>query len=85
MFIAMLGSMIPATQYSGLLTPVSSLEGFGRLFGSVYPAAKMMVISRGVFNKALGFFDLQPELWTMLAAVPVIVGVSIALLRKQDS
>jgi ribosome-dependent ATPase len=85
MFIAMLGSMIPAMQYSGLLTPVSSLEGFGRLFGSIYPAAKMTVISRGVFNKALGFFDLQPELWTMLAAVPVIVGVSIALLRKQDA
>jgi len=85
MFIAMLGSMIPAMQYSGLLTPVSSLEGFGRLFGSIYPAAKMTVISRGVFNKALGFFDLQPELWAMLASVPVIVGVAIALLRKQDA
>ena len=85
MFIAMLGSMIPAMQYSGLLTPVSSLEGFGRLFGSIYPAAKMTVSSRGVFNKALGFFDLQPELWAMLASVPVIVGVAIALLRKQDA
>jgi ribosome-dependent ATPase len=85
MFIAMLGSMIPAMQYSGLLTPVSSLEGFGRLFGSIYPAAKMTVISRGVFNKALGFFDLQPELWAMLASVPVVVGVAIVLLRKQDA
>ena len=85
MFIAMLGSMIPAMQYSGLLNPVSSLEGFGRLFGSVYPAAKMTIISRGVFNKALGFFDLQPEFWVMLLSVPVILGASIALLRKQDA
>jgi len=85
MFIAMLGSMIPAMQYSGLLTPVSSLDGFGRLFGSIYPAAKMTVISRGVFNKALGFVDLHSEFWAMLASVPVILGVSIALLRKQDA
>ena len=85
MFIAMLGSMIPAMQYSGLLTPVTSLDGFGRLFGSIYPAAKMTVISRGVFNKALGFVDLHSEFWAMLASVPVILGVSIALLRKQDA
>jgi len=85
MFIAMLGSMIPAMQYSGLLTPVSSLDGFGRLFGSIYPAAQLTIISRGVFNKALGFFDLQHEFWTLLASVPVILAASIALLRKQDA
>jgi ribosome-dependent ATPase len=83
--IALLGSMIPAIEYSGLLNPVSSLEGFGRLFGSIYPTAFMMIISRGVFNKALGFADLRPQFWALLASVPVILGLPILLLKKQET
>ena len=84
MFIAMIGTIIPATQFSGLLDPVSSLEGFGKLVGDVYPATYMVTISRGVFNKALGFADLAGSLWPMLLSVPVILGAAIALLKKQE-
>jgi ribosome-dependent ATPase len=58
MFFAMLGTMIPATQFSGLTDPVSSLEGAGRWIGEIYPATHMFAISRGVFSKALGLHDL---------------------------
>ena len=84
MFIAMIGTIIPATQFSGLLDPVSSLEGAGKLIGEVYPATYMVAISRGVFNKALGFADLAGSLWPMLLSVPVILGAAIALLKKQE-
>ena len=84
MFFAMIGTMIPAVQFSGLLNPVSSLQGSSRLIGEIYPATHMIDISRGTFNKALGFSDLYPSLFPMLLAAPLIIGVAIALLRKQD-
>jgi ribosome-dependent ATPase len=85
MFFAMLGTMLPAVQFAGLINPVSSLEGFGRWVGEMYPASHMLTISRGVFSKALGFADLQASFWPMLLAVPVIMGLAIVLLKKQEA
>ena len=85
MFFAMLGTMLPAVQFAGLINPVSSLEGFGRWMGAIYPASYMLTISRGVFSKALGFDDLQTLFWPMLLAVPVIMGLAIVLLKKQEA
>ena len=84
MFFAMLGTLIPATQFSGLTDPVSSLEGAGRWMGQIYPASYMFTISRGVFNKALGWQDLSSAFWPMLLAIPVIMGIAIWALPKQE-
>ena len=84
LFLAMIGTMIPAAQYSGILDPVSSLEGVARWIGTVYPATHFIDISRGVFNKGLHFTDLAHAFWALLAAVPVILALSIALLKKQE-
>lgn len=85
MFFAMVGTLIPAMQYGGMIDPVSSLAGSGRVIGEIYPASHIFTISRGVFNKALGFGDLSASFWPLLLAVPVILGVAIALLKKQDT
>ena len=82
--LAMIASIIPATQYSGLLDPVSSMDGVGRFIGSVYPAAHFIDISRGVFNKGLQFADLSGSLRALALAVPVILLLAIALLKKQE-
>lgn len=84
MFFAILGTLIPAIQFSGLIDPVSSLEGSGRFIGSFYPATFMFSISRGVFSKGLGLSDLQGALWPLLAAIPVVMGAAVALLQKQE-
>ena len=84
MFFAMIGTLIPATQFAGLTDPVSSLEGAGRFIGEIYPATYMFAISRGVFNKALYMSDLHSQFWPLLLSVPVIIGVAIILLKKQD-
>ncbi len=84
-FATMLGTILPAIQFSGLINPVSSLEGAGKIIGQIYPASHFLTISRGVFSKALGLSDLSAYFWPMLLAAMVIVGLSIALLRKQDS
>ncbi|PRB82002.1 ribosome-associated ATPase/putative transporter RbbA [Pseudomonas sp. MYb185] len=84
MFFAMIGTMVPMVQFSGLVDPVSSLEGAGRVIGEIYPATHMVSISRGVFNKALGLSDLTGAFWSMLLSVPVIMGLAIMLLKKQE-
>ncbi|RQR26295.1 ribosome-associated ATPase/putative transporter RbbA [Burkholderia sp. Bp9142] len=83
-FMTIVGTLIPVVQFSGLLTPLSSLEGSGKWIGTIYPATYMLAISRGVYNKALGPADLSSQFWPMLAAVPVILVMTGVLLRKQE-
>ncbi|RQS46199.1 ribosome-associated ATPase/putative transporter RbbA [Burkholderia sp. Bp8990] len=83
-FMTIVGTLIPVVQFSGLLTPLSSLEGSGKWVGTVYPATYMLAISRGVYNKALGLADLSSQFWPMLAAAPVILVMTGVLLRKQE-
>lgn len=84
MFFAMVGTLIPATQFSGLIDPVSAMEGVSKFIGEIYPATHMITISRGVFNKALTLTDLTEPLWYMLLSVPVIIGAAVMLLKKQE-
>lgn len=83
-FGTVLITMIPAAQYSGMIDPVSSLEGVGAWIGQIYPATYFMMISRGVFSKALGFADLSGAFIPLLAAIPILIGLSAAFLRKQE-
>jgi len=83
-FITMLATLIPAVQYSGLLNPVSSLEGAGYLVGRGFPATHFLTISRGVFSKALGFAQLKSSFWPLFLAGPVVMGLCTVLLKKQD-
>ncbi|MDR0225980.1 MAG: ribosome-associated ATPase/putative transporter RbbA [Burkholderiaceae bacterium] len=85
MFLVLIGTLIPTTQFAGLVDPVSSLEGAGRIIGESYPASHMIAISRGVFSKALGLRDLAGSFWPLLLSVPIIMGLAIALTKKQES
>ena len=76
-------TMIPATQYSGMIDPVSSLQGAGAFIGRIYPTTYFVTISRGVFSKALNFADLSGAYVPLLVAIPVLLGLGAAFLRKQ--
>jgi ribosome-dependent ATPase len=84
MFVTMIGTLIPCVQFAGLLNPVSSLEGTGAFIGAIYPATHFLTISRGVFSKALDMTSLGSSFWPLAAAIPVILGLAIALLKKQE-
>jgi ribosome-dependent ATPase len=84
MFVTMIGTIIPCVQFAGLLNPVSSLEGVGALIGRIYPATHFLTISRGVFSKGLAINALWASFWPLLAAIPVILGAAILLLRDQE-
>jgi ribosome-dependent ATPase len=76
-------TLIPAVQFSGMIDPVSSLQGAGALIGQIYPTTYFVTISRGTFSKALGFRDLWGEFLPLLIAIPVLLGLGAALLKKQ--
>ena len=82
-FATLILTFTPAQQFSGLLDPVTSLEGIGAWVGSVYPTTYFLTIARGVFSKGLGLGDVQAEFVPLLIAGPVLIGVTAALLRKQ--
>jgi ribosome-dependent ATPase len=82
-FATALLTLIPAVQYSGMIDPVSSLQGFGAWIGEIYPTTYFMVISRGAFSKALDFSGLASSLVPILIAIPVLLGLATALLKKQ--
>jgi ribosome-dependent ATPase len=83
LFGTAIASLTPATQFCGLTDPVSSLDGVGRLIGQVFPMTYFLTISRGTFNKALGFGDLGVEFLALAAVIPVGFSISLLLLRKQ--
>ncbi len=77
-------TILPANQFSGMINPVSSLEGLGRWIGEVYPTTYFIIVCRGTFSKALGFADLRGDIAALAAAVPVLTMLGVALLRKQE-
>ena len=77
-------TILPAANFSGMIDPVSSLEGMGRLIGEVYPTTHFLTIARGTFSKALNFSDLHAAFLPLALAVPVLIGLSAALLKKQE-
>src|SRR5690606_24543312 len=64
-------TILPAVQFSGMIDPVSSLEGLGALVGQVFPTTHYLTITRGTFSKALGFDDLTSQMIALAIAVPV--------------
>ncbi|MDD2161673.1 ribosome-associated ATPase/putative transporter RbbA [Pseudomonas sp. MIL19] len=78
-------TLIPAIQFSGLIYPVSSLEGFGAVIGQIYPTSHFLIISRGVFSKALGFVELYRYFIPLLITIPVLLALCTSLLKKQEA
>lgn len=83
-FATSIATIIPTRQFSGMLDPVSSLEGGARFVGEIFPATHFVTICRGVFSKGLGFAELSPLLLPIALAIPVILILSVALLQKQE-
>jgi ribosome-dependent ATPase len=84
LFGTAIATMIPTVLFSGMMQPVSSLEGGAALLGNGFPASYFMTISVGTFTKALGFAELTTSLLGLAAFFPVLTLLSALLLRKQE-
>ncbi|GJL68841.1 MAG: ABC transporter ATP-binding protein/permease [Nitrospirales bacterium] len=77
-------AMMPTLQFSGMLQPVSTLEGGAKFLGTLWPATYYMHMSVGAFTKGLEFQDLWPNLLPLAAFIPVLTIFSAMALKKQD-
>lgn len=77
-------AMVPTVNFSGLVQPVSSLEGAARSIGTYWPTTYYMETSVGVFTKGLGFAELGGNILILMAfSLPLWLASSTAL-RKQE-
>lgn len=77
-------TLLPAIQFSGLMQPVSSLEGIGAIIGQVYPAAHFTALAKGIFAKDVGLAVVWPNLAALLAAWVLVLGAAVFFLKKQE-
>ena len=84
-FAAAIISILPAVQFSGMFVPVSSLTGGAWLAGKIFPSTYFQAISVGTFTKALGFASLWRNIAALAVIAVVYIGLSVALLRKQEN
>lgn len=83
-FAAAILSVMPTLQFSGMTTPVSSLEGAARIMGTFWPTTWYMGISVGTFTKGLGLPELSGHLLRLAAFGPVFTILAVLALRKQE-
>jgi ribosome-dependent ATPase len=77
-------AVIPTVNFSGLLVPVSSLTGQGRVTGLMFPMAWFQPISIGTFTKGLSYSDLPLNaLVLVLFSIAYFVAAHM-LLQKQE-
>jgi ribosome-dependent ATPase len=77
-------TVIPATQFAGMMTPVSSLAPGAQLIGRAFPMTYYVPISVGTFTKGLGFSDLALNLAALAIFIPILTLLNVLLLRKQE-
>jgi ribosome-dependent ATPase len=78
-------SIIPTVNFSGLLVPVSSLTGPGRMIGLMFPAAWFQPISVGTFTKGLTYSDLGLNALVLSLFAVGYLTAAHTFLRKQES
>jgi ribosome-dependent ATPase len=83
-FITALLTIVPTIQFSGLLQPVSTLQGSAGFIGSIWPASYYMHASLGAYTKGLGARLMLSDILFMLCAVPILIALSVVGMRKQE-
>jgi ribosome-dependent ATPase len=78
-------ALIPVVNFSGLLTPVSSLTGSGRVIGLMFPAAWFQPISVGTFTKGLTYSDLGFNAFVLAIFFLIYFIAAHTFLQKQES
>ena len=78
-------AVLPAVEFSGMLTPVSSLSAGGRAMGALFPSTYFQKIAVGSITKGLHLRDLTPDLLALAVFVVVYLVFTHALLRKQEA
>jgi len=83
-FVTAILTIVPTIQFSGLLQPVSTLEGNARLVGMIWPTTYYMHSSVGAYTKGIGPSLMVQDLVFLACCIPLLWAVSLIGLRKQE-
>jgi ribosome-dependent ATPase len=83
-FVTAILTIVPTIQFSGLLQPVSTLQGNAGRIGSVWPASYYIHASLGAYTKGIGAGLMLRDVLFLACCIPVLVGISVLGLRKQE-
>ena len=83
-FVTAIIAMVPTSQFSGMMQPISTLEGPAEVIGSLWPTGYFVHLSVGAFTKGLGFQELSSDLLALLIYAPLFTAVAALFLRKQE-
>lgn len=83
-FATAIASVVPTIQFSGLLQPVSTLEGGAQTIGMLWPSSYFLHLNVGVFTKGLGWEALGPDILALACFGPVLTAVAALSLRSQE-
>jgi ABC-2 type transport system permease protein len=85
MLITFVGLMTPSMLFSGMMTPISSMDRSAQLISRIIPASYFMGMARGVFLKGLGFTYYLPDFLTLILFASVVYTIAILGFRKKVS
>ncbi len=83
-FAAAIITTVPAINFSGLFTPVSSLSGGARIFGTFFPYGYFQQIIVGIFTKAFTFGELVGNYLALLILIVAYTALAFLLLKPQE-
>jgi ribosome-dependent ATPase len=83
-FVTAILTITPTVQFSGLLQPVSTLEGSARVVGSIWPASYYMHSSLGAYTKGLRPGLMLGDLLFLFGCTPFFLAISWLGLKKQE-
>lgn len=83
-FVTAILTIVPTVQFSGLMQPVSTLEGNAQLFGLIWPTSYYMHSSVGTYTKGIGPELMIQDIIILACSIPILWAVSWFGLRKQE-
>ncbi len=83
-FVTAILTILPTTQFSGLLQPVSTLQGQARLIGSIWPTSYYMHSSVGAYTKGLAPGLMIQDIVFLACCIPILLAVGVVGLKKQE-
>jgi ABC-2 type transport system permease protein len=83
MLVTFIALMTPSILFSGLMTPVSSMDPSAQAISRLIPASYFISMVRGVFLKGLGVRQLAPDLATLALFTLGVYAIAILGFRKK--
>jgi len=82
-FLGMFALTVPVFLLSGYAAPVDNMPRFLQVMSEADPAKHFLIVTEGVFLKAMPAADVFANTWPLLAIAAVTIGAASALFRSR--